>query len=134
MNIISRELDYTIRVLSLLSNIESATVDEISNILFIPKPFAHKIVNKLVRKGYLLSIRGRGGHVQFNKDLDTSKISILDIMKEFDAYKPVNLCTEDPNACELNPYCSFTYHLQKLELCINKSLSEIKLKDVIFNL
>ncbi|MGC8615852.1 MAG: RrF2 family transcriptional regulator [Desulfurella sp.] len=134
MNIISREIDYAIRILSLLSNIESATVEEISKILYIPKPFAHKIVNKLVKKGYLVSMQGRGGYIGFNKDLDTNKISVLDIMRDLDGYKHVNLCTDDPGACELNPYCSFTYHLQKLELCINKALDDLKLKDIIFRI
>ncbi len=134
MNIISREIDYAIRILSLLSNIESATVEEISKILYIPKPFAHKIVNKLVRKNYLLSSQGRGGYIEFNKQLDTNKISVLDIMKDLGGYKHVNLCTDDPAACELNPYCSFTYHLQKLELCINKALDNLKLKEIIFKI
>jgi len=134
MNIISREIDYSIRILSLLSNIEKATVDEISKILYIPKPFAHKIVNKLVRKNYLISSQGRGGYIEFNKELKTDKISVLDIMKDLDGYKHVNLCTDNPEACELNPYCSFTYHLQKLELCINKALNDLKLKDIIFKI
>lgn len=134
MNIISREIDYSIRILSLLSNKERATVEEISKILYIPKPFAHKIINKLVRKNYLISSQGRGGYVEFNKDLDTSNISVLTIMKDLGGYKHVNLCTDNPDNCELNPYCSFTYHLQKLELCINGALEDLKLKDIIFKL
>ena len=134
MNIISRELDYAIRILSFLSNAKSARVEDISKTLYIPKQFAHKIINKLIKKGYLISIRGRNGYIAFNTDLDTSQISALDIMKAFNSYKHVNLCTDDPTKCELNPYCSFTNHLQKLELYINKTLSEIKLKDIAFNI
>ena len=72
MNIISRELDYAMRILSFLSNIKGARVEDISKTLYIPKQFAHKIINKLIKKGYLISIRGRNGYVAFNTDLNTT--------------------------------------------------------------
>jgi Rrf2 family iron-sulfur cluster assembly transcriptional regulator len=56
-------------------------IDEMANRLSVPRHFLGKIMNKVVKKGILNSVKGPNGGFSLNgKTLDTSLLELMDVM------------------------------------------------------
>src|SRR5213075_3044991 len=64
-------------------------IDEMANRLAVPRHFLGKIMNKVVKKGILNSIKGPNGGFSLNaKTLDTSLLTLIEAMdglEQFDS-------------------------------------------------
>ena len=79
---LTKECDYGIRIIRALADGEKKSVETICEIEHIPNKFAYKIIGKLLRAGFVQSLRGRGGGYVLAKPLDT--FSIYDIIAVID--------------------------------------------------
>lgn len=102
---IKRETDYAIRCVHYLAGKEQDVVmaDEIATEMDIPKSFAAKILQKLVRAGIVSSFQGVKGGFRLAKLPET--ISFFDIMQVTEGPLALNICTEDRKACDLSRTC-----------------------------
>ena len=68
--LITREVDYAMRILRALSDGEQMTAQSISDLHQVPKPFAYKIIKKLSRAGLVSITRGAEGRCSLSADLE----------------------------------------------------------------
>jgi len=104
--LITRETDYAVRtVLYLAREVDrTANVAEVARAMHIPKTFLAKILQRLSKKGILVSTRGVKGGFRLAKK--PSDISLLDIMEAIQGPAGINLCVIDSKKCRLSPHCS----------------------------
>ena len=81
MKLIIRDTDYAIRALCCIAKRkeEKFTAEELVKCLKMPRPFLRKILQRLNRKGFLKSYRGRGGG--FVLAIKPEKILIGELIK-----------------------------------------------------
>lgn len=102
---IKRETDYAIRCVYYLAGRERdlVMVDEIAQEMAIPKSFAAKILQKLVRAGLVASHQGVKGGFRLAKAPE--EISFYDVMLVTEGPLSMNVCTEDRKSCDLSRTC-----------------------------
>lgn len=119
---LSKFTDYSFRILMYLGNNPDklSTVDELSSILDLSTHHVKKIVYKLSKNNYILSLKGRNGGIKLGmdpKDINLGKLleiteDNLDILECFSI---------ENNTCSLNNCC-------KLKPIINDALESFKLE------
>ena len=119
---LSKFTDYSFRILMYLGNNPDklSTVDELSSILDLLTHHVKKIVYKLSKNNYILSLKGRNGGIKLGmdpKDINLGKLleiteDNLDILECFSI---------ENNTCSLNNCC-------KLKPIINDALESFKLE------
>ena len=95
--ILTREIDYALRVLRCLREHEKKTVGEIAAQSLVPQQFAYKIIKKLSRAGWVQIIRGVEGGCMLSAELAT--ISLYDLMVAMEDRCSVNACTQPDYIC-----------------------------------
>lgn len=104
--LITRETDYAVRCILALSGTPHALrmAQDIAKERMIPGSFALKILQKLVRAGFVESSRGvKGG---FRLSVPTGQISLFDVIKAIQGDVPVNTCAVDRMQCSMSNRCS----------------------------
>ena len=80
--LISRELDYALRILRGLGDGDMHTMRALCEEELIPQKFAYKIIRKLAAADYIHAVRGVGGGVRLAADL--SALTLFDLLKVFE--------------------------------------------------
>jgi Rrf2 family protein len=104
--LITRETDYAVRCVLYLAQKKGkrTVVGEIAREMHIPRHYLAKILQRLVRQGFVESIRGvKGGYTLLSSP---NKISILDIISTIQGSTPVNDCALDRRRCQLSFSCA----------------------------
>ena len=99
--LLTRECDYGIRTIRALGGGEKRTVQAICEEELIPGQYAYKILKKLERAGFVVSIRGREGGYQLTRSL--SEITLYDIIIAIDDKLTINECLKEGKDCARNP-------------------------------
>lgn len=97
--IITREIDYAVRILRKLWDRELHTVGEISQEELVPQPFAYKILKKLAQAGYVDIFRGPKGGIRLGTG-DFREISLYDLIEALGESTALNACMDPAYACE----------------------------------
>jgi Rrf2 family protein len=100
-----RQVDYAIRCIIYLSDTRDrlATKNEIAKSVSAPDLFVAKILQRLVRAGIVLSVRGvRGGFVLAR---DPATLSLLDVIEATQALCAPRPCVVNPRACPYRETC-----------------------------
>ena len=95
--ILTREIDYALRVLRCLQDGEKKTVGEIAAQSLVPQQFAYKIIKKLSSAGWVGVVRGVDGGCLLSTGLDA--VSLYDLMAVMDDCCSVNACTQPDYEC-----------------------------------
>ncbi len=132
---ITREADYALRVISLLSQVKKDTIisaSKISDSEKIPSQFLLKILRKLRKASLVKSYMGVNGGYKLNKP--SAEISLKDVIESIDGPIYINRCLYKPEDCnrDFSSECSLHYHLGLVEDKLLKNLDEIKF-DTISN-
>ena len=69
--ILSRECDYSLRIIRVLADGNKKAVKTICGEENIPNPYTYKLLKKLEHSGFVKSIRGREGGYMLARDLDS---------------------------------------------------------------
>ena len=104
--LITRETDYAVRCVLYLAEKQGqrTVVSEIARQMHIPKHYLAKILQRLVREGYVESIRGINGGYSLLRS--PTQISLLDIIATIQGTAPVNVCAIDRRRCQLSASCA----------------------------
>jgi Rrf2 family protein len=100
-----RQVDYAIRCIIYLCDTRDrlATKSEIAKSVSAPDLFVAKILQRLVRAGIVLSVRGvHGGFVMAR---DPSTLSLLDVIEVTQAPLAPRPCVLNPRACPYRDTC-----------------------------
>jgi len=97
--LISRELDYAVRMVRALSDNEIKGVSKICDEELVPKPWAYKILKKMEKADLVKSFCGASGGYRLTKDI--SEITMLDVLAIDMGALRLNecMCTEDSHDC-----------------------------------
>jgi Rrf2 family nitric oxide-sensitive transcriptional repressor len=131
----TRENDYAIRICAYLAGKEDTNpvaISDISDKLFITRPFATKIIYYLKQSNIVETTQGKMGGVCLKAD--PGKLSIYDILKALGFHSSLNECLYKPGFCPMEPTCKIhTLFIDEEERLINslksKHISEFVIKD-----
>ena len=130
---LTRECDYAIRVVRNLAEGTKRKVEEISDDEHIPQKYAYKIVKKLEKAGYLVSIRGRGGGYRLHQPLES--FTLADIVLAVDSERFLNECLKSDSDCPFknsdNEPCTVHHELVRIQEILLSELSSKSMATVL---
>ena len=133
--LISREVDYALRILRDLSDQELHVVKELCERELIPHKFAYKIIRKLSAAGLVHATRGVGGGVKLSADLHS--FTLYDLLGVMNSQRHISACTGDGYRCEWREKdhrrCNFHLNLLKIERDIHDILKRDSLYELLMN-
>jgi Rrf2 family nitric oxide-sensitive transcriptional repressor len=122
--------DYALRTLLYLAHRgEQVSVDEIAKAYAISKDHLFKVVQQLVRLGYITSKAGRHGGVKLRRD--PAEIFVDKVVADFEGRHGVLACVEDQSVCKLEPGCVLRVQLIKAEAAFYDTLAQMTIADVL---
>jgi len=125
MKLITRDTDYAIRALSSMAGCKEKTVSvkELVKRLKIPRPFLRKILQKLNKKGFLKSHKGKGGG--FTLALKADKIFVLDLIRVFQGPLELTEHLFKGRLCPNTKCCVFKKKMDAIERHVASELSDV---------
>lgn len=128
---LSNTSKYAIRILSYIAKNEDKKLQnakELSEILEIPYKFLTKIMTDLVKKEFILSIRGREGGYKLARS--ASSISVLDILNAFNELTHYSECILGSQTCNPQKKCILHDQWAKPRAMIKQMFSETTLEKI----
>lgn len=131
---ITQHTDYALRVLiHVASNQENPgtriTIAGISELFGISRSHLMKVVNKLVREGFLEGVRGKGGGLRLAQPADDIRIG--EVVSRMEPNMVLVECFEADHNCILGPACKLKGALNKALKAFLASLDETTLADLV---
>jgi len=128
---LSKKSDYGLIALKhLAQHSGSISAREIATEYKIPAPLLAKVLQKLVRKGLLVSQQGiNGGYVLAR---DPAKISIVDVLEAIDGPIGMTPCERGSN-CEQMERCSVRDPLMKIKVKVVQVLGDTSIYELAMN-
>lgn len=128
--LIGRDTDYAVRALVfMLQHKEKIiSVSELVKELKIPRPFLRKILQKLSKKGFLVSYKGKGGG--FKLSVSPDRIFLIDLIKLFQGPVKLNECLLNKKICPDIKTCPLRKKLLNIEKFVMTELKSITLKSL----
>lgn len=96
--LITRETDYALRILRILSSEEYHTVGSMADREKFPQKFGYKIVKKLEKAGIIRIVRGAGGGCAL--DCDLRRITLYDLIQAVEVKALLTACMASGYECE----------------------------------
>jgi Rrf2 family protein len=132
--IITREIDYALRIFRVLSGGRKLTATEISEQEFVPLQFAYRILKKLEKSDFIRIIRGAKGGVVLNVDL--REVSLFNLMTALDERRYVNACLQPEFHCgwreKHDGRCNFHDQLGVLQETLDSEFKKRSLHQMLF--
>ncbi len=114
--IISKETSYAISTLLMLSekaySDKYVDIKEIAVKLNLPYFYLSKVLQKLVKKGFIKSMKGPKGGVTLNKDI--SELSIYDVIVAIENDDIFKYCILSQRVCNSDKSCSLHNEWEKI--------------------
>ena len=124
------QTDYAMRVLLYLAYKPAQTpVEAIADAYGISKDHLVKVVQHLVRLGYVRSQSGRFGGVRLARRAE--EIGVSQVIADFEGRNGVLPCVGDPDVCVLEPGCVLRNLLMKAETAFYGTFDGVTLADLI---
>ena len=131
--IITKEIDYSLRILRTLSDYNKKTVSKISEETCVPEAFTYKITKKLAKQDWIKIYRGIEGGCELITPLN--KITLLEVIKIIGDNKSFTPCINTDYACNWkacnNGWCNIHNNLVIIQKNLENELNRNTL-DVIF--
>lgn len=130
---ITREADYALRVIALLSRVDPKKITSASTISDqenIPSQFLLKILKKLRKASLIKSHMGVNGGYQLNKD--PHEISLKNVIETIDGPIYLNPCLYNPEECNKNftSACPLHHHLGIIENNLLEELDSVSFEKI----
>lgn len=108
------------------------TAKEIADTYHISYELLAKVMQKLVKKGYIASYQGMNGGYMLARDPETLKVSaIINAIEETSSVTIIQCETESPGNCIIHSTCTIKNPLMKLQININKVLDDLTIVEMI---
>ncbi len=108
---------------------EPVLTKQIAGALSIPKEFLNKVMQLLVKSGFLISVRGPGGGFILAKD--PKDITIFDIVKAIDGTDWFETCILRVGPCNVDDPCALHDYWIKLRNQVRALLDHESLADMV---
>ena len=131
--LITREIDYALRILRALSGGQLRSIPHICQEEQIPKQFAYKILKKLSDAKLVQVTRGTTGGCRLSADL--ARLTLFDVISATGEDRLVNACTDCSFRCErseqLEGGCSIHRNMNEIQLRLDELLREYTLATLL---
>lgn len=127
--LLTKSVEYAIKSLILINYDSKINIEYIASKLDIPRSFTSKILQVLVKKGYISSKRGPGGGFVVNDYSKTLKDLICDIDHKFDYDK----CVMGLSGCSDENACPLHENFKEIKNKILNELMILKISDICKN-
>lgn len=104
---LSRTAEYAIRATLALAGLPQGTAkpaSELASELGVPRNYLSKTLNRLAKRGVLVSVRGPGGGFRLARD--AASIAVSEVVAEFDDLEPSGQCLMGGRACDQEHPCT----------------------------
>ncbi|MBE0660480.1 MAG: Rrf2 family transcriptional regulator [Bryobacteraceae bacterium] len=128
---LTKKADYgliSLKHLALLEIGKTASAKEIAEAYRIPAPILAKVLQQLVRHGFLVSEQGTNGGYRLSKD--PSMMTTLEVIRAIDGPIILTNCFTEHGECGLASKCSVREPLRKVHEGILKLLDSITIHDL----
>ncbi len=130
---ITLESDYALRILTALAEYDNVVdANTLSEATSVTLRFTLKILNKLVKNGFVSSFKGAKGGYRLK--LSTDKITLKSVIELIDGPIVIARCLESSEVCSLNhdkTACSYHHIFNTISIDVAKKLDKITIEDVI---
>ena len=106
----------------------AASAKELADAYRIPVPMLAKVLQKLVRDGFLISEQGTNGGYKLARDPST--ITALEVIRSIDGPIILTTCFTSHGDCGLSPQCTVREPLRRVHEGILKLLDNITITDL----
>ena len=128
---LTKKADYgliSLKYLALNSARGAASAKELAEAFRIPVPVLSKVLQKLVRAGFLVSEQGTNGGYRLARP--ASEITTLEVIRAIDGPIILTTCFTPQGACELTSQCSVREPLRRVHEGILNLLDSITISDL----
>ncbi|MDD5428182.1 MAG: Rrf2 family transcriptional regulator [Candidatus Omnitrophica bacterium] len=131
MKLLTRNTDYGIRALAFIVKEEGrvVAVPELVKALKVPRPFLRKILQRLVKKGFIKSYKGVGGG--FRPALPADNIYIVEVAKAFQGPVTLNECLLKKDLCPNRKVCPLKRKIDRIEKHVVSELGKITIAELL---
>jgi Rrf2 family nitric oxide-sensitive transcriptional repressor len=128
---ITQHTDYALRVLMYLgeNTHRVVTISEISECFDISRSHLMKVVNQLVRDGFVQGLRGKGGGLRLACDAATIRVG--DVVRRMERGLELVECFGPNNTCLLDPGCKLKMAFGKALQSFMSALDDVTLADLL---
>ena len=128
---ITQHTDYALRVLIYLASNEHrlATIQEIAERFQVSRSHLMKVVNQLIRNGFVEGLRGKGGGLRLARP--ASEIPIGDVVRKMETDLALVECFNDGSDCLLTAGCHLKSALADALAAFLNSLDKVSLAEVL---
>ena len=130
---ITLESDYALRILTELAEHDDVVdANTLSDATSVTLRFTLKILNKLVKNGFVSSYKGARGGYKLKLSMD--EITLKSVIELIDGPIVIARCLETSECCSLNKdksSCSYHHIFNTISLDVAKKLEAITIADVI---
>jgi Rrf2 family nitric oxide-sensitive transcriptional repressor len=128
--VLKMQTDYALRTLIYLAHVGGqASVQDIAAAYGISRDHLFKVVQQLVRLGYVASRLGRRGGIRLAADPAT--LNCGEVVAGFEGRNGLLPCVREPSHCVLEPGCVLRGALIKAEDAMYRVLERLTIADVI---
>jgi Rrf2 family nitric oxide-sensitive transcriptional repressor len=128
---ITQHTDYALRALIFLASNEHRlpTIQEISERFEVSRSHLMKVVNQLIRYGFVEGIRGKGGGLRLARSAD--EILIGDVVRKLETDLALVECFSNTSRCLLTSNCKLKGALSTALEAFLASLDKVSLAEVL---
>jgi Rrf2 family protein len=132
MDIIRKETDYAVRCLIRLAGLVPGSIESVKQIATeaaLPEPLLRKILQRLVKGGIVVSVKGRNGGVHLARG--PHQITLHDIIEAVQGQVVVSRCTLPGACCDNMPGCRLHECIGQIQTKIESVLKETTVADLL---
>jgi Rrf2 family transcriptional regulator, nitric oxide-sensitive transcriptional repressor len=108
------------------------TTKEISDFYQIPFDLLAKVMQRLARKGFIVSYQGVHGGYMIGRDPALVKVSeVINAIEEKESVAIIQCESADPTGCSIYSTCTIKNPLIKLQSSINKVFNELTIMEMV---
>jgi Rrf2 family protein len=133
MLIITREVDYAMRILRALADGKQKATAQICKEEVLPVQFVYRILKKMEKGGFVKIARGKEGGVQLATDL--TQVNMYDLLYSIETKQYINACLAPGYECEYRKEnvkpCAVHEHLKNLQAGLEDELRNIPISTMM---
>jgi len=128
---LTKKADYgliSLKHIAVFGKDRPASTKEMSEAYGIPVPILSKVLQRLVREGFLVSEQGVNGGYRLARD--PSRITALEVIRAIDGPILLTNCFSGDSECEITDCCNVREPLRKVHERIQQVLESITIADL----
>lgn len=123
--------DYSMRVMMYLGlqHGQLVTISDIAQAYDISENHLTKVVHQLAQRGYVETLRGKGGGLRLARDADT--VNIGEMIRASEGNTGLLPCLDSDDACCIQPSCRLMGMLREAQSALFEVLDKYTLADLL---